>query len=133
MTDEAVNAATVAFNKALIERAPSAELSYHLGYASGAARPDDAGNQRNGKSAKTVLTDGGLLRIEMPRDRTDSFEPILIPKHERRFTGFDDKVAAMCLSTMSSRTSDATSGKATSEFQTVNSQCSPCWQEMASG
>jgi transposase len=41
-----------------------------------------------------VLTEDGALRIEVPRDR-DAFEPILIPKHERRFTGFDDKVVAM--------------------------------------
>ena len=28
-------------------------------------------------------------------DRTGSFEPLLIPKFERRFTGFDDKIVAM--------------------------------------
>ncbi|MFN3612360.1 IS256 family transposase, partial [Tepidimonas sp.] len=66
-----------------------------LGYPPGAARPEDAVNQRNGKSAKTVLTQDGPLRIEVPRDRAGSFEPILIPKHERRFTGFDDKIVAM--------------------------------------
>ena len=31
----------------------------------------------------------------MPRNRDGSFEPLLIPKHERRFTGFDDKIVAM--------------------------------------
>ena len=31
----------------------------------------------------------------MPRDRTGTFEPQLIGKHERRFTGFDDKVIAL--------------------------------------
>jgi transposase-like protein len=31
----------------------------------------------------------------VPRDRSGSFEPLLIPKHERRFTGFDDKIVAM--------------------------------------
>ncbi len=30
----------------------------------------------------------------MPRDRDGSFEPLLIPKHKRRFTGFDDKIVA---------------------------------------
>ncbi|WP_420874561.1 IS256 family transposase [Paraburkholderia tropica] len=35
------------------------------------------------------------IRIEVPRDRDGSFEPLLIPKHERRFTGFDDKIVAM--------------------------------------
>jgi transposase-like protein len=96
MTGEAVNAATVAFKKALIERALGAEMSHHLGYPSGASKPEaSADNQRNGRSAKTVLTDDGPLRIEVPRDRAGSFEPVLIPKHERRFTGFDDKIVAM--------------------------------------
>ncbi len=95
MTGEAVNAASMAFKKALIERAMGAELGHHLGYAAGAARPETAANQRNGKSAKTVLTGEGPVRIEVPRDRDGSFDPILIPKHERRFTGFDDKIIAM--------------------------------------
>ncbi|QXP89887.1 IS256-like element ISMca5 family transposase [Methylococcus capsulatus] len=95
MTAEQINATTMALKKALIERALGAELSYHLGYPPGSARPEDAVNQRNGKSAKTVLTQDGPLRIEVPRDRAGSFEPILIPKHERRFTGFDGKIVAM--------------------------------------
>lgn len=95
MTAEQINATTMALKKALIERALGAELSYHLGYPPGSARPEDAANQRNGKSAKTVLTQDGPLRIEVPRDRAGSFEPILIPKHERRFSGFDDKIVAM--------------------------------------
>ena len=53
------------------------------------------GNQRNGTSGKTVLTEDGPLRIDVPRDRDATFEPLLIPKHERRFTGFDDKIIAM--------------------------------------
>jgi len=95
MSAEAVNAASMAFKKALIERALGAELSHHLGYAPGAARPEDTGNHRNGASVKTVLTEDGPVRIEVPRDREGSFEPLLIPKHERRFTGFDDKIVAM--------------------------------------
>ena len=95
MTGEAVNAASMAFKKALIERAMGAELGHHLGYLAGAAKPDTAVNQRNGKSAKTVLTGEGPVRIEVPRDRDGSFEPILIPKHERRFTGFDQHIIAM--------------------------------------
>lgn len=95
MTAEAINAASMAFKKALIERALGAELSHHLGYPPGAAKPDETANQRNGKSGKTVLTQDGPLQIEVPRDRDASFEPILIPKHERRFTGFDDKIVAM--------------------------------------
>lgn len=95
MTAEAVNAASMAFKKALIERALGAELTHHLGYPPGAEKPADADNHRNGASSKTVLTEEGPLRIDVPRDRHGRFAPILIPKHERRFTGFDDKIVAM--------------------------------------
>jgi putative transposase len=95
MTGEAVNAASMAFKKALIERALGGELSHHLGYGPGEAKPEGVSNHRNGGSAKTVLTGEGPLRIEVPRDREGGFEPLLIPRHERRFTGFDDKITAM--------------------------------------
>ena len=84
------------FKKSVLERALGAEMSHHLGYAPGQAKPEGAAaNHRNGKSAKTVLTDVGALRIDVPRDREGTFEPQLIGKHERRFTGFDDKIIAM--------------------------------------
>ena len=95
MSAEAVNAASMAFKKALIERALGAELSHHLGYPPGAEKPGEVSNHRNGVTKKTVLTEDGPLRIDIPRDREGRFEPILIPKHERRFTGFDDKIVAM--------------------------------------
>jgi len=95
MTGEAVNAASMAFKKALIERAMGAELGHHLGYPAGSTKPEGTGNQRNGSTGKTVLTGEGPLRVDIPRDRDGSFDPILIPKHERRFTGFDDKIIAM--------------------------------------
>ena len=94
MTAEAVNATSMAFKKALIERALGAELGLHLKQPASAVKAV-SGNHRNGSSGKTVLTEDGPLRIEVPRDRQGSFEPVLIPKHERRFTGFDDKIVAM--------------------------------------
>ena len=95
MTAAAIEAATHKFKKAIIERALGAEMSHHLGYAPGEAKPEDVTNHRNGKSAKTVLTDGGPLTLDIPRDRHGNFVPLLIPKHERRFTGFDEKIIAM--------------------------------------
>jgi transposase-like protein len=95
MTGEAINAAGLAFKRALIEASLNAELSHHLGYAPGAERPASASNQRNGFTGKTVLTGDGKLRIETPRDREGSFEPVLLPKHARRFTAFDDSIVAL--------------------------------------
>ena len=95
MTPEEVQAACLSFKKALIERAMGGEMTHHLGYRPGQARPEGQDNHRNGTTAKTVLTDDGPIRVEVPRDRDGSYEPILIPKHERRFTGFDDKIIAM--------------------------------------
>jgi transposase-like protein len=95
LTAGEVETATRRFKKALIERALGAELSHHLGFAPGAAKPDDTTNHRNGSSSKTVLTDDGPVGIDVPRDRQGTFEPQLIPKHARRFTGFDDKIIAL--------------------------------------
>ena len=83
------------FTKAVIERALGGELTHHLGDPPGCTTPEDTTNHRNGTSAKTVLTEDGPLPMAVPRDRAGSFEPRLIGKHERRFTGFDDKIIAL--------------------------------------
>ncbi len=95
LTAEDIETASRRFKKALIERALDGELTHHLGYAPGAVKPELASNHRNGTSGKTVLTDDGAVAIEVPRDRAGTFEPQLIGKHERRFTGFDDRVIAL--------------------------------------
>jgi len=95
LTAEEIETASRRFKKALIERALGGELTHHLGYPAGAAKPELTTNHRNGTSGKTVLTDDGPVAIEVPRDREGTFEPQLIGKHERRFTGFDDKVIAL--------------------------------------
>jgi putative transposase len=58
-------------------------------------KPDAVAKHRNGTTPKTVLTGEGAVDIAVPRDRDGSFAPVLIPKHERRFTGFDDKILAL--------------------------------------
>ena len=93
----------LAFNKAIIERAMGAEMNLHLGYQPGEPKPMGQGNERNGASGKTVLTEQGPIRLELPRDRDGTFAPILIPKHERRFTGFDERIIAMYARGMSVR------------------------------
>lgn len=95
ITAEELEATVRRFKKAVIERAMGGELTHHLGYPPGGTKPDDTTNHRNGTSEKTVLTDDGPLTIDVPRDRESTFEPRLIGKHERRFTGFDDKIIAL--------------------------------------
>jgi len=95
MTMEAITGASTALKKALMERALGGELSHHLGYRPGESKPSEGSNHRNGSSPKKVLTEDGPIELDIPRDREGSFEPLLVPKHVRRVTGFDDKVLAM--------------------------------------
>jgi putative transposase len=60
-------------------------------------------NHRNGSSPKKVLTPGGELNLDIPRDRLSSFEPKLVAKHQRRMSGFDDHVISMYARGMSVR------------------------------
>jgi len=81
--------------KALVERALEAEMEAHLGHAKHESVANTAGNTRNGKSRKTLKGEFGELPIEIPRDRHCSFEPQLIPKHQTRWNGFDEKILSL--------------------------------------
>ena len=81
--------------KKLVERALEAEMAEHLGHGRNEPVSNPAGNTRNGKSKKTLKGEFGELPIEIPRDRHGSFEPQLIPKHQTRWTGFDDKILSL--------------------------------------
>ena len=81
--------------KLLVERALDAEMSNHLGHDKNQPVVNTSGNTRNGKSKKTLKGEFGELPIDIPRDRHGSFEPQLIPKHQTRWTGFDDKILSL--------------------------------------
>ena len=81
--------------KALLERALGAELSDHLGYEKGDRAGRGSGNSRNGHSGKTVLTEDGEVELAVPRDRNGTFEPVIVPKGERRLDGFDDRILSL--------------------------------------
>ena len=89
--------------KALLERALSAELRDHLGYAKGDPKGKKTGNSRNGHGSKKVTGEDGEMDILVPRDRDASFEPQIIKKGQRRFDGFDDKIISMYARGMSVR------------------------------
>ncbi len=75
--------------RAVLQAALEAEMADHLGYDRGETPPAQAGNERNGSSAKTVRTEIGEVRLAVPRDRAGTFEPRIVPKHARRVDGFD--------------------------------------------
>ena len=81
--------------KVLMERALSGELTHHLGYARGEAKPATQPNHRNGSTPKTVLTEDGALPLAIPRDRAGTFEPVLVPKNARRLPKFDAHVLSL--------------------------------------
>jgi putative transposase len=87
----------------IMNRAMQAELTDHLGYEAGDPAGRGSGNNRNGTSPKTVLTDAGAIPVSVPRDRNGEFEPQLIPKHQRRLNGFNDIIISLVARGMSTR------------------------------
>lgn len=128
-TIEDVNDVIRLMSKSIIERALDAEMDVHLGRGPGvgtvsvaelptsapggqegpAASPESSqgqkkpGNRRNGRSRKNVRSELGEFPIETPRDRDATFEPVLVPKHQRRLAGFDEKILALYAKGMSTR------------------------------
>jgi putative transposase len=79
----------------LIERALDVEMTAHLGYERHGAVAHPSGNTRNGRSKKTLKGEFGEVPIEVPRDRQGTFEPQLVPKHQTRWSGFDEKILSL--------------------------------------
>jgi len=89
--------------KSILERALNSELSHHLGYSKYAVEGKNSGNSRNGKTSKIIKSDHGELALSIPRDRKGTFEPQIVKKGQRRFTGFDDKILSMYARGMTAR------------------------------
>lgn len=65
-------------------------MDEHLGYEK--HQKNNLINSRNGKSTKRIKTEDGEFMLDIPRDREGSFEPLLVKKHQSRFTSMDDKI-----------------------------------------
>ena len=90
--------------KALLERAMNAELTHELGFERNDKNSlKENGNRRNGTSAKTVKSKHGEIELDIPRDRSSEFEPVIIKKHQRRFDGFDDAILSLYSRGLSTR------------------------------
>jgi transposase-like protein len=73
----------------------NAEMDEHLGYEKHSSEGDNTGDSRNGYSEKTVLTENQSALVQVPRDRNATFEPKILPKHQRRLPIFNDQVISM--------------------------------------
>jgi len=62
-TAEAINAATLANTKVLIERALGGELNHHLGYAPGVTKPPPCTIRATARAPRTILAADGPIRI----------------------------------------------------------------------
>lgn len=121
-TAEDLNGLIRLMMKTALERMLNTELDVHLGRkaapAAWQAAPGDAAtseeppaaatkrskpNRKNGHSRKTVQGAMGELTLTTPRDRDGTFEPLLIPKHQRRVPGFDEKILALYAKGMTTR------------------------------
>jgi putative transposase len=120
-TMEDLNGLMKLMMKSALERMLDTEMDVHLGrkkllgssadavvrdaardFSEKSAEPR-AKNRRNGRSRKTVQGDLGEFTVTTPRDRDGTFEPLLIPKHQRRLTGFDEKILALYAKGMTTR------------------------------
>src|SRR5215813_1808562 len=89
--------------KAVLERALAEEMTGHLGYDKHDPAGRGSGNNRNGTTGKTVLTDIGAVDLAVPRDRAGTFEPKIVRKGQTRLEGFNDRIIALYARGMTTR------------------------------
>ncbi len=85
--------------KNIFERALKAEMDEHLVYNKYGRIETD--NSRNGVCKKSLITEGGVLELEVPRDRNAEFSPVLVPKRQTRIDGLDQKILSLYAKGMS--------------------------------
>jgi putative transposase len=80
-----------------------AEMDEHLGYKKHDPEGKNTGNSRNGSSGKTLKTDIGDIPLDIPRDRNSSFDPVIVPKHQRMSARIEQAIITMYSKGMSTR------------------------------
>ena len=75
--------------KQLTEAALAAELEAHL-------KPAGTSNHKNGTTSKTIKSSSGSFELNTPRDRSGSFEPQIVKKHQTYLTDeIEGKILSM--------------------------------------
>jgi transposase-like protein len=91
--------------KRILEKMLNKELDLHI---STEKQSSASGNYRNGRGHKTVKSESGEIPIDTPRDRNGTFEPMIIPKRQRRIGVLDNAIMALYSKGMTTRDIQAT-------------------------
>jgi transposase-like protein len=94
-TQEDLSSLTKQFMKQMIEGMLKAELEEHL-------EQNDT-TSKNGSYPKTIRSNAGELKLDIPRDRKSEYTPQLIPKGQRSISGIDEKIVSLYARGMSLR------------------------------
>ncbi|MFV0308727.1 MAG: IS256 family transposase [Desertimonas sp.] len=89
------NGLLTALVRQVLQTGLEVEMTDHVGYERHAVEGRNTGNSRNGSYPKTVTTEIGQVRLDVPRDRNSTFEPVTIPKGQRRLDGLSDNVISL--------------------------------------
>ena len=89
--------------KDILQELLEAELDASLGYEKNQKGDLTTANKRNGHSPKTLKSQYGEFKIDVPRDRNGEFEPKLIPKYQRDISGIEEQVISLYARGMSTR------------------------------
>jgi transposase-like protein len=102
-TQEELEAYISKLYKHAVQTMLKAEMDEHLGYKKHDPEGKNTGNSRNGNSGKTLKTDVGDIPLDVPRDRNSSFEPVIVPKHQRMSARIEQAIITMYSKGMSTR------------------------------
>jgi putative transposase len=91
-----------------VEALLKAEIDEHLGYPKHDPSGKNSGNSRNGFSKKTLKTNLGEVPLDVPRDRNATFDPIVVPKHDRMSSKIEHAIITMYSRGMTTRDIEAT-------------------------
>ena len=89
--------------KQAVENMLKVEMEEHLGYKKHEKTDKDKTNNRNGYSSKTLKTNIGDIPLEVPRDRDSSFDPKVVPKHQRMSARIEQAIITMYSKGMTTR------------------------------
>lgn len=81
--------------KETLQEMLEAEMTAHLGHEKYEYNDEEKDNYRNGYSSKNIHSSAGDFRIDVPRDRNSSFEPIIVEKGENDISDIEQKIIRM--------------------------------------